>query len=112
VNPSRLTTILLLVALMPALSCVAQQIGAPSPETTAGDQLGPGSPQIPITPSTTSPERQETSEAIPEITPGRPSAAPFTPLEPEPEHGTTSGSSQSDFRSTIEQDPGPNKLDR
>jgi|SoiMethySBSTD1v2_1073268.scaffolds.fasta_scaffold00134_41 hypothetical protein len=111
-NPSRLATIVLLVALMPALPCVAQHAGAPMPGATHNGQFGPGFPQIPMTPSTISPGRQETPEAIPETTPGRPSAAPFTPLGREPDNRATSGSSQSDFRSTIEQDPRPNKLDR
>ena len=64
-NPSRLATIVLLVALMPALPCVAQHAGAPMPGATHNGQFGPGFPQIPMTPSTISPGRQETPEAIP-----------------------------------------------
>ena len=58
-NPSRLATIVLSVALMPALPCVAQQAGAPMPGATHDGQLGPGFPQIPMTPSTISPGRQK-----------------------------------------------------
>jgi hypothetical protein len=112
-NPLRLVAILsLIAALTLPLSCGAEQAGAPTPGATPGDQFGPGSSQIPPTPRTTSPGRQEIPEAIPETIPGRPSTAPFAPLEREPEDRAKSDSSQSDFRSTIEQDPRPNGLDR